>query len=92
MSKAIAAVAERLTPGTRLVCLENTYLPHRAGAVLVIDQQGKRVFRGHLENEPEGTFHLELRPGLRMVDADTYRAPIGRDDHAASWRILGAAQ
>jgi len=90
MSKAITAVAERLTPGTAMVCLENTYIPHRAGMVLVIDRQGKRAFDAHLEGEPERSFRLELRPGLRMLDQDTYRAPIGRDDHTATWRILPA--
>jgi hypothetical protein len=31
---------------------------------------------------------LELRAGLHMVDADTYRQPIDREGHSVTWRIL----
>jgi hypothetical protein len=91
MSRALSAVAERLVVGTRLECLENTYIPSRAGAILTITRQGKRVFDGELGGK---TYRMELKPRLRMLDANTFTHPVGRVngiEHSVTWRILGRA-
>ena len=51
MGKAIEALADRLTPGTTMECLENTYIPERKGAILIITTKGKRVFSGTLTED-----------------------------------------
>jgi hypothetical protein len=93
MSKAIEALAARLTPGTQMECLENTNVAERKGAILTITEQGKRVLSGTVSETRGGVAHraefgLELRAGLHMVDADTFRQPIERYGHSVTWRIL----
>jgi len=96
MSKAIEAVSVRLTPGTQMECLENTYIPERKGAILTIRAQGKRVFsstvtetRGGVAHRAESRFETACRAphgGRRHVPpADRARCSLR---HLADSRYL----
>jgi hypothetical protein len=92
MSKAIER-SPPAWPGHHHGDLENTYIPERKGAILTITKQGKRVFAGTVTDTRGGVAHrgefgLELRTGLHMIGANTYRQPIDREGHSVTWRIL----
>lgn len=99
--KSLAAFRDRLTTGTRLRCIENTYIPHRAGLEAIVTKPGKSTVRlqattstGNIE--AGGTCWMSpptrVRDVLAMTeDAITYLIdPATRGDHKATWRILPA--
>ncbi len=91
---ALTRLRDRLTPGTVLICLENTAVPRRTGAQQVV------VANPHPDGyvtcrTPQGLpVLLHLPPGrkrLEWVDDNTARWPLAQAGrlarHTVTWRI-----
>jgi hypothetical protein len=89
---------DRLTPGTLLTCVRNTYLPYRDGTQHFVtglhkQQVGcQRLTEGVRPPRGEGavTIMLPERADLVWVDSDTVRWPLGIGAHSVTYRIGSA--
>lgn len=80
-------VKSRLVPGTRLLCVENTYRPQLNGTTRVVVSAGVTVWQWRLEDATEiqgGSWE----PGIRILDADTFSMPLRRADHTLTLRFM----
>lgn len=88
--KSIDAFYERWTTGTVVECVENTYIPGRAGVRGAVWRPGKTSIglafageQGHRVSLPQRVSDvLEL-----TEDAIKYRLPL-REGHTVTWRIV----
>lgn len=83
--KTIKEVKARCKVGTQLLCVENTYAPAFAGKVRTITKPGPSVNQCEQDERP---FRMEWRPGIEILDPDTFRMPIGRTDHTVTLRFV----
>jgi hypothetical protein len=89
--KSIAAFYERLQPGVRIECTENTYRPAAAGI-------GGQVLRSNkstvtFRRDDNGTEGAIFRPGrvgiVRSITDDSITYDLARHaGHTATWRIV----
>lgn len=87
--KTIKDVKARMTPGTRLVCVENTYRPELNGTERVVQKSGPSVVSFLVDGEPG--FRMEWGPGIVILDPDTFSMPLKRADHKVTLRFVGEA-
>jgi len=88
--KSIAAFYERMTVGAVVECLENTYIPSRAGMRGTVSRPGKTSIglaftgvNGYRMSRPQRVSDvLEL-----TEDTITYRMA-EREGHTVTWRIV----
>lgn len=89
--KSIAAFYERLQPGVRIECIENTYRPAAVGiSGRVLRSNKSTVTFGRDDNGEEGAIFRPSHVGsVRSVtdDAITYDH-VRRDGHTVTWRIV----
>lgn len=75
-------------PGETVECVENTYIPDRAGRRFVIGTVGKSVWSPSGEGNYRGSF--PTRAGdVVSVDETSATWKIGRGEHTVTYRRVG---
>lgn len=88
--KSIAAFYERMGVGAQVECIENTYIPSRAGIVGTVLRPGKTS----LDLEVAGVRGYQMSTPRRVSDVlemtdDTIKYNLeSRDGHTVTWRIV----
>lgn len=78
----------RLTPGTRLLCIENTYRPELNGRTRVVVKAGATVWQWRHEDDAAISYS-DLPAGIRVLDPDTFSVPIRtKSEHRVTLRFL----
>lgn len=88
----------RLTPGAVLLCVENTYLPVRAGTTRTVTELKTRCARVTWRDGKPGEMALPMRAmDVTWIDPDTVRWPLDPTGktrclagHTVTFRLPGA--
>lgn len=88
-AKSIAAFRDRLTAGARVKCLENTYIPERAGLVATVATPGKTSIRLDAAGATSWmNFPARVRDVVALTrNTITYRIE-HRGENTCTWEIL----
>lgn len=87
----LSAFKQRIHAGTVLRCVENTYIPRRAGMLATITKPGVNVFSAEMDGK---SYRMEFPTRARDVvsaSADQVTYKIGRDEHTVTWEIVPAS-
>lgn len=93
---AATELRDRLTTGTVLTCVENTFLPERNGSTkTVMRVVEERVWCLEADKDMSVIVHLPLDDmEIEQLDEDTYRWPMGlftqAGSHTITYRIEAA--
>lgn len=86
--KTIKDAKTRLVVGARLLCVENTYRPKLNGTFRTVTKVGASVWKWKGDDDPDPRESHSVWPaGIKIVDADTIRIPMG-DDHFVTLRFV----
>ncbi len=77
--KTIIDAKRRMTPGTRMLCVENTMHPELNGTQRTVIEMGSRTWS--FRHQDGRVFRSQLPAGIKIIDANTMRIPLGKEHH-----------
>jgi hypothetical protein len=90
---ALAAVRDLFPEGSTIECVQNSYIPRRAGCRLVVTKAGATYREGLLDGSEQFRLRLPARARDIMAFSPDERCItylIGREMHTATWREVEA--